>query len=77
LKIVIASVVVVLGLVGAFAGSYILAIHALSQSDHNWCQALSLLTSHPVPKPAPGNPSRLENYEFYLDLVSLEHRFGC
>ncbi len=53
--------------------------HAIQQNNHNWCDALSLLTRRPVPRPADPatNPSREGQYEFYLTLVVLKHRQGC
>lgn len=57
--------------------STFLAYRTISQSESRWCSTLSLLTSRPVPKPAPNEPARLENYEFYLDLVQLRHDYGC
>lgn len=71
--------IVVLGLALAFGSALTLSLRALNQSQHNWCNALELLTSHPVAKPAnpAADPSRQENYQFYLDLRDLQHRFGC
>jgi hypothetical protein len=70
-------IVIILGMAVTIGGSYFLALYAIGQSQRNWCTALSLLTHDPVPKPAPGNPARLENYNFYLDLVTLKSHFGC
>lgn len=54
-------------------------IYAVGQSQHQWCQALKILTARPVPYPkdARANPSRLATYRFYVSLVDLEHHFGC
>jgi hypothetical protein len=43
------------------------------------CQALVLLTSHPVPYPAnpAANPSRVTTYEFYKDLLYWRSADGC
>jgi len=53
--------------------------HAIQQNNHNWCDALGLLTKRPVPRPADPatNPSREGQYEFYLTLIVLKHRQGC
>jgi hypothetical protein len=52
---------------------------AVAYSDQQWCGALSLLTSHPTPKPADpaANPSREGEYLFYLDLVTIKTKFKC
>lgn len=79
MRLVLAIVVVFLFIAGAVAGSYALSVHALDQSQHQWCDTLNLLTVHPVAKPSDpaANPSRMESYEIYLDFVSLRDRFGC
>jgi len=43
------------------------------------CQALTLLTAKPVPKPADpaANPSRETTYDFYRDLVYWRDADGC
>jgi hypothetical protein len=76
-RISIMVAVVLLGMALVIAGSYFLALYAIGQSQRNWCTALSLLTHDPVPKPAPGNVARLQNYNFYIDLVILKSHFGC
>jgi len=47
--------------------------------NHQWCGALELLTSKPVPKPADAsaNPSRAGEYTLYEDFVALERHYGC
>lgn len=52
---------------------------AVAYSDRQWCGALTLLTSHPTPKPPDpaANPSRKGEYLFYEDLLQLEAQFGC
>jgi hypothetical protein len=51
----------------------------VQQYAQHGCQALDLLTSVPVPKPADpaANPSRETTYEFYLALLYWEHADGC
>jgi len=51
----------------------------VQRSDQDWCATLDLLTKVPVPKPtAPKqNPSRVGQYQLYLDFLSLKHRKGC
>jgi len=70
-RLAIALVVVFAMILGAMAGSYILSLHALAQSQRNWCSTLKLLTSNPAqPKTASGRV-------FYAQLHELERRFGC
>lgn len=79
MKVFLAGLVVVIGVFATIAGSYALSLHALSNSQHNWCDTLTLLTSTPVTKPANpnANPSREADYLFYTRLKVLEDRFGC
>lgn len=53
--------------------------YQVSSSNRQWCDTLTLLTAHPVPRPAsPGaNPSRMQTYILYADFVTLRHRLGC
>jgi hypothetical protein len=69
--------VILIGMALVIAGSYILALYAIGQSQRNWCAALAILTKNPVPKPSPGNPARLQNYNFYLNLLMIQKHFGC
>lgn len=48
-------------------------------SQHEWCHLLTTLTQTPIPKPADpsANPSRVQNYNFYMQLVQLRGEFGC
>lgn len=79
MKVFAASAVIVAAFAGAIGGSYALGIHALDTSQHQWCSTLTLLTEHPVAKPADpqANPSRVNAYEFYTGLVTLRREFGC
>lgn len=78
-RVMAACALMIVMLLAAIGGSYLLALHALDQSDAQWCTTLSMLTTPAVPKPADpaANPSRVRSYEFYTSLVQLEHRFGC
>jgi len=71
------GVSVVMFLIAGFFVNYEMNLYAIRHSQHNWCITLKLLTAHPVSKPAPGNTSRLENYEFYKALLTLKSQFGC
>jgi hypothetical protein len=75
----LAVLVVSVGMVAAVGGSYALALQALNQSQHQWCATLTLLTRHPVPRPADpkANPSREQAFVFYTQLLALRHEFGC
>lgn len=79
MKIAAAAAVIVLMFAGSIAGSYALGLHALGQSQQNWCSTLTLLTAKPVPKPTDpaANPSRQGAYLFYRNLMTLASRFGC
>jgi hypothetical protein len=78
-SLIIACGTIFLLFVGAFFGSYALSISALNTSQHDWCSSLSILTGHAVPKPAnpAANPSRVQSYQFYVNLKTLERRYHC
>jgi hypothetical protein len=52
---------------------------AVARSNHQWCDAINLLTVHPVSKPSnpAANPSRVEGYEFYQAFTVLHRKFRC
>ena len=56
-----------------------IAFGLVVQSEHRWCATLDLLTARPVPSPAhpAANPSRLGQYQLYLDFARLRGQFGC
>lgn len=66
-------------LVCAVASSFALSELAVSRSQHQWCDALQVLTSAPVA--APGNPaknvSREGQYRLYEDFLHVREQFGC
>lgn len=51
----------------------------IEQEHLVWCQAMNLLTSHPVPKPSDpaANPSREKNYQFYITFLTIKERLHC
>lgn len=51
----------------------------VASDDHKWCAAMTLLTAHPVPRPAhpAANPSREQTWQFYETFVHLRHSLGC
>jgi hypothetical protein len=69
--------VVGLVLVGGFSAGFVL--YEVYESQHQWCTVLTLLTSHPVPKPADpaANPSRQQGWLLYSDFVTVRDRFRC
>jgi hypothetical protein len=69
-QVAIASAICVLILMIAVGGSYVLGLHALSQSQHKWCTTLELLTQGP-------QPSTQQGKTFRIHLKELEHNFGC
>ena len=79
MKVVAAAAVIVLITAGSIAGSYLLGLHSLHQSQAQWCTTLTLLTSKPVTRPADpaANPSRENVWLFYEHLRDLERDFGC
>ena len=79
MRVLAASVVIVVVFIASIAGSYLLGLHALHQSQGQWCTTLTLLTSRPVPKPTDpaANPSRENAWLFYQHLRDLERAFGC
>lgn len=79
MRILAASLVIVVMFAASIAGSYALGLHALRQSQSHWCTTLTLLTSRPVTRPADpaANPSRENAWLFYVHLRELEHDFGC
>ena len=67
-------------LIAALVGLNLLyTAYAVSSDDHKWCAAMTLLTAHPVPKPADpkANPSRAQTYQFYVTFVQLKRNLGC
>jgi len=72
-------VVLFLIAVAISVAAYFAAVHQEAANDRQWCGALTLLTSKPVPRPAdPGaNPSRMQTYTLYEEFVMLERHFGC
>ena len=64
---------------GLSAANLLFTAHAISQSQHQWCSTLTLLTAHRVTQPTDpeANPSRENAYIFYTNLLDLRERFGC
>jgi hypothetical protein len=52
---------------------------AILTNDHKFCQVVNGITSIPVPKPADplSNPSRENQYEWYLRFVALGKSLDC
>ena len=69
----------VLGLSVAVGVGYVDLKKYADAKVQNECQALELITQHPIPKPAnpAANPSREAAYQFYLAIVYWENRDGC
>jgi hypothetical protein len=79
MKVFSAVVLIVVVFVASIAGSYVLGLRALHQSQGQWCTTLALLTRQSVPRPADpkADPSRERGYLFYAHLKDLEREFGC
>lgn len=70
-RVVILSVlVIVASLVISIGGSYALTLIAISRSQHQWCDTLSLLTAN-------SHPSTSQGKVFYGKLSDLENKFHC
>src|SRR6185437_9647529 len=69
-------VLIVAALIGA---SLLFTARAIANDEHKWCNAMTLLTARPVPKPADpkANPSRQQTYLYYMTFVELKHSLGC
>lgn len=66
-------------LVTAVALSIAMSTWQINRSQREWCDALNVLTSQPVPAPAnpAQNPSREAAYRLYEDFVQVKQEFGC
>ena len=78
-RAVSAALALVLALSVAVGVGYVNLKKYADDKVKNECQALELITSHPVPKPAhpAANPSREAAYQFYLAILYWENRDGC
>jgi hypothetical protein len=75
LLVALVFLLLIVGITGCFWMVHL----QISRSQAQWCDTLSLLTSHPVPYPpdAAKNPSRLADYQLYEDFVKVREEFGC
>jgi hypothetical protein len=66
-------------IVAAIAACFIFAYWQVDVSQHHWCNALNILTEHPVSAPADpsANPSRVQAYELSQEFIKLKGEFGC
>ena len=74
------SAVILVLIVAVLTGaSLVQNARTITNDDHKWCSAMTLLTERPVPKPADpaANPSREQTYRFYMTFVELKHSLGC
>lgn len=73
------SVLIAILFTGGVGGSYVLGLVALHHSQAQLCTAFELLTARPVPRPPDpaSNPSREQNYQFYLTLKQIESAYHC
>ena len=74
------SAVILVLVVAVLCGANLLfTARTVTNDDHKWCAAMTLLTARPVPKPADpkANPSRQQTYRFYMTFVELKHSLGC
>lgn len=73
------GLILLLCLLVSGGGSAALSIYYTTNLVKHECDALTLLTAMPVPKPhnPKANPSREQNYRFYLALVEWKKADGC
>jgi len=75
--VVVGISVVLLLLIPAIAitVSVFLSYRAISNSNHNWCSVVSIITAKPVPE----TPATIKSgqFAFYTDLVILKRQLGC
>jgi hypothetical protein len=78
-KFFVSAALLAVMVVGAQAGSYLLSLHALRQSQAQLCTVFEDLTADPVPRPADpaANPSRERQYRWYLILRHVERGYQC
>jgi succinate dehydrogenase hydrophobic anchor subunit len=69
-RVVIAAVIAILLLLASVAGSYVLALWAIGNSQRQWCDTLTIIT-------ADAHPTTANSIQFYAKLHDLEKRFGC
>lgn len=67
----LAAVVILVALVLAVAVSIYMSDRAISNSQHQWCDTLTLITASPT------QPTTENGRIFYARLHELERRFGC
>jgi hypothetical protein len=65
--------------IASVGGSYALTLATISQRQRVWCPALVELTRRPVHYPADpiANPSRVESYTLYTQLLRVRIGLGC
>ena len=75
---ILAIIMVATVLVGVAVDTAI-SLHAISQSQSQWCDALRLLTVNKVAAPSDPQktPGREELYHLYEAYLHLESQFGC
>lgn len=82
-RAVIAAALMIFLIASAVVGDYVVANwradQAVRHSQGVLCQVITLVTAHPVPKPADpkANPSRESSYEFYLAFVTVGRQYHC
>lgn len=70
-RLALAVIVVFAALAGSVIGSYALSLTAIENSQHQWCDTLTLITA------SPAHPTTESGRIFYARLHELERRFGC
>lgn len=78
-RVALSVVFMVFFMVAGLGIEYWMITRIIADSNAQWCDTLSLLTSRPVAKPSDpkANPSRMATYLLYQDFVRLEDKFSC
>lgn len=79
MRLWLSSILIAVLFIAGVAGSYVLGLSNLHRSQGELCTAFELLTARPVPRPADpsANPSREQNYQFYITLRQIEAAYHC
>lgn len=74
-----AIILIIISMLAVLAIMFFYVTYSINVAQHDWCQALQLLTSHKIPKPSnpSANPSRENAYRYYQVFVTLKERLGC
>lgn len=77
--VIVSTAIICLLIIVSYIANNVQSRQAVDRANRSWCPALVALTKTPVPKPVDpaANPSRENNYKFYLIFLNQRERFGC